>query len=364
MSEATGVLAGGMNGEVGLLAKERTIAGPGFNRWLVPPAALAIHLCIGMAYGFSVFWLPLSRAINAKSAIACPADMSFIARIVRDDLRLEDQRAGLDVHAVLRLPRRRGRDLGRLARARGPAQGGLRRGAAAGAAAWCLGAIGVYTHQLWLMWLGSGVIGGIGLGLGYISPVSTLIKWFPDRRGMATGMAIMGFGGGAMIGAPLADILMKHFATPTSVGVWETFVAHGGALLHLHDLRRLRLPHSGDRLEAGGLDAAAAEREEHDHHAPRARERGAQDAAVLADLVGAVPERDGGHRHHRHGLADAAGSVRRPADRRRRRVQRPDLGAEGPDRGDRGGLHRTAEPVQHRRAASSGPRCPTISAAS
>jgi MFS family permease len=93
---------------------------------------------------------------------------------------------------------------------------------------WCGGlgisAFGVSIHQLWLLWLGSGVIGGIGLGLGYISPVSTLIKWFPDRRGMATGMAIMGFGGGAMIGAPLADRLMKHFATATSVGVWETFL--------------------------------------------------------------------------------------------------------------------------------------------
>ena len=94
---------------------------------------------------------------------------------------------------------------------------------------WCGGlvisSLGIYTHQIWLMWLGSGVIGGIGLGLGYISPVSTLIKWFPDRRGMATGMAIMGFGGGAMIGAPLADKLMKYFATPASVGVWETFLA-------------------------------------------------------------------------------------------------------------------------------------------
>jgi len=88
-----------------------------------------------------------------------------------------------------------------------------------------MSAVGVYTHQLWMMWLGSGIIGGVGLGLGYISPVSTLIKWFPDRRGMATGMAIMGFGGGAMIGSPLADKLMKIFATPTSVGVWETFVA-------------------------------------------------------------------------------------------------------------------------------------------
>ncbi len=90
-----------------------------------------------------------------------------------------------------------------------------------------LSALGVHLHQIWLMWLGSGVIGGCGLGLGYISPVSTLIKWFPDRRGMATGMAIMGFGGGAMIGAPLADILMKHYATPTSVGVMETFLTLG-----------------------------------------------------------------------------------------------------------------------------------------
>jgi MFS family permease len=86
-------------------------------------------------------------------------------------------------------------------------------------------AFGVASHQLWIMWIASGLIGGIGLGLGYISPVSTLIKWFPDRRGMATGMAIMGFGGGAMIGSPLADKLMKHFATANSVGVWETFLA-------------------------------------------------------------------------------------------------------------------------------------------
>jgi MFS family permease len=87
-----------------------------------------------------------------------------------------------------------------------------------------ISALGIAMHQLWLMWLGSGVIGGIGLGLGYISPVSTLIKWFPDRRGMATGMAIMGFGGGAMIGSPLADMLMNAYRTPTSVGVWQTFL--------------------------------------------------------------------------------------------------------------------------------------------
>ncbi|MGH6820182.1 MAG: OFA family MFS transporter, partial [Methylocella sp.] len=90
-----------------------------------------------------------------------------------------------------------------------------------------MSAIGVRTHQLWMLWIGSGVIGGIGLGLGYISPVSTLVKWFPDRRGMATGMAIMGFGGGAMIGSPLANLLMDHFKTPVSVGVWQTFVVLG-----------------------------------------------------------------------------------------------------------------------------------------
>ena len=90
-----------------------------------------------------------------------------------------------------------------------------------------IGAFGIYVHQLWIMWLGAGVIGGIGLGLGYISPVSTLIKWFPDHRGMATGMAIMGFGGGAMIGAPLANMLINYFKTPTDVGVWQTFLVMG-----------------------------------------------------------------------------------------------------------------------------------------
>ena len=105
---------------------------------------------------------------------------------------------------------------------------GPRKAGVVAALCWCGGlcvsALGVHTHAIGLLWLGSGVIGGVGLGLGYISPVSTLIKWFPDRRGMATGMAIMGFGGGAMIGAPLADSLMRFFATPNSVGVAETFL--------------------------------------------------------------------------------------------------------------------------------------------
>jgi MFS family permease len=108
---------------------------------------------------------------------------------------------------------------------------GPRKAGVYAALCWCGGlmisAIGVRKHQLWMLWIGSGVIGGIGLGLGYISPVSTLVKWFPDRRGMATGMAIMGFGGGAMIGSPLANLLMNHFKTPVSVGVWQTFVILG-----------------------------------------------------------------------------------------------------------------------------------------
>jgi MFS family permease len=105
---------------------------------------------------------------------------------------------------------------------------GPRKAGVVAALCWCGGlvisAAGVHMHQLWMLWLGSGLIGGIGLGLGYISPVSMLIKWFPDRRGMATGMAIMGFGGGAMIGSPLADELMQHFATPANVGVAPTLL--------------------------------------------------------------------------------------------------------------------------------------------
>ena len=111
-------------------------------------------------------------------------------------------------------------------------------------------AVGVSLHQLWIVYLGYGVLGGIGLGLGYISPVSTLIKWFPDRPGMATGMAIMGFGGGAFIASPLSVWLMAKFSSPTHIGVAETFVVHGHHLSLLHDGRR------GDRAGAGaGLDA-------------------------------------------------------------------------------------------------------------
>jgi MFS family permease len=208
----------------GILAKERTNASAGFNRWLVPPAALCIHLCIGMAYGFSVFWLPLSKAIGLTRPVDCPAGMSFIASVFSSTCDWKVSTLGWMYTLFFVF-------LGSAAALWGGwlERVGPRRAAFVATLCWCGGlvisAFGVYVHQIWMLWVGSGVIGGIGLGLGYISPVSTLIKWFPDRRGMATGMAIMGFGGGAMIGSPLADRLMKYFATPDSVGVWQTFVA-------------------------------------------------------------------------------------------------------------------------------------------
>ncbi|MDV6226688.1 OFA family MFS transporter [Nitratireductor aquimarinus] len=220
MSAASETLTGAPAG--GFLDRERIIARPGFNRWLVPPAALAIHLCIGMAYGFSVFWLPLTQAIGISESVVCE-DMTLVGALFTTscDWRVSDLGWIYTLFFVL---------LGSAAAIWGGwlERAGPRKAGVVAAFCWCGGiavaALGVMMHQLWLMWLGAGVIGGIGLGLGYISPVSTLIKWFPDRRGMATGMAIMGFGGGAMIGAPLADMLMNTFKTADSVGVWQTFL--------------------------------------------------------------------------------------------------------------------------------------------
>src|SRR5579864_2140987 len=216
----TGTMPGASSG---ILDREHTIAKAGFNRWLVPPAALCIHLCIGMAYGFSVFWLPLSRSIGITQSKACP-DISLWQELFTTtcDWRVASMGWMFTLFFVV---------LGASAAIWGGwlERVGPRKAGVVAALCWCgglvLGAIGIIAHQLWMLWLGPGIIGGIGLGLGYISPVSTLVKWFPDRRGMATGMAIMGFGGGAMIGAPLADILMNHFRSPASVGVWQTFLA-------------------------------------------------------------------------------------------------------------------------------------------
>ncbi len=205
-----------------ILDRSRIIADAHFNRWLVPPAALAIHLCIGMAYGFSVFWLPMSKLLTGAAACkgglvteltatACNWSVPGVTYIFETFIVM------LGISAAIW-----GGWLERV----GPRKAGL-------AAAFCwggglmIGGYGVSIHQLWLVLLGCGFIGGIGLGLGYITPVSTLIKWFPDRRGMATGFAIMGFGGGALIGSPLAVELMKRFAHTGMSGVPMTMLTLG-----------------------------------------------------------------------------------------------------------------------------------------
>ena len=202
-----------------ILDRSRTVAGPGFNRWLVPPAALAIHLCIGMIYGMSVFWLPLTRSVGA----ACAAGSGLLQSLTATscDWTVPQLVVGFEIGIVF---------LGASAAIWGGwlERVGPRRAGVAASLCWSAGlavaALGIYLHQLWVLWLGMGALGGVGLGIGYISPVSTLVKWFPDRRGMATGMAIMGFGGGAMIGAPLATLLMGHFAGAGGSGVWQTFL--------------------------------------------------------------------------------------------------------------------------------------------
>ena len=230
----------------GILDKERTIAAAGFNRWLVPPAALCIHLCIGMAYGFSVFWLPLSRAIGLRAPKAC-LDITLAQELFTTTCDWKVASMGwmytlffvvLGVSAALWG--------GWLERA-GPRKAGV-VAALCWAGGLMLGAIAIYVHQLWLLWLGSGIIGGVGLGLGYISPVSTLVKWFPDRRGMATGMAIMGFGGGAMIGAPLADLLMNYFKGGDLRRRLGNLRSNGRDLFCVHDDRRIPLSASAGRM--------------------------------------------------------------------------------------------------------------------
>jgi len=194
-----------------ILDREHTVAAPGYSRWLVPPAALAIHMCIGQVYGFSVFNIPLTRVLGVSGSSP-------------DDWKLTSIALIFGVAIVF---------LGLSAAVFGTwlEKAGPRKAMFAAACCFCGGfaiaALGVKLHLFALVIGGYGVLGGIGLGLGYISPVSTLIKWFPDRPGMATGMAIMGFGGGAMIGSPLAVNLMKHFATASRTGVAETLLTMG-----------------------------------------------------------------------------------------------------------------------------------------
>ncbi len=170
-----------------VLDRERTVAGTGYNRWLIPPAALAVHLCIGQAYATSVY---KSSLVDHFGSSLTAIGIIFSIAIVMLGLSAAVFGTWVDT-------------------------GGPRRAMFAAACFWStgfmVGALGIATEQLWLVYLGYGFIGGIGLGLGYISPVSTLIKWFPDRPGLATGMAIMGFGGGAMIASPLSTWLLGKY---------------------------------------------------------------------------------------------------------------------------------------------------------
>ncbi|MBS0321788.1 MAG: OFA family MFS transporter [Proteobacteria bacterium] len=223
--DAAGVLSSTEGSGTGLLDKARTVAGPRFNRWLAPPAALAIHLCIGMAYGFSVFWLPMTKLVAAPDA-SC-ASQSFLTELFTTGCNWTVPMVSFTFTLFIFM-------LGVAAALWGGwlEHAGPRKSGFIAALCWgggmAVGGVGVAMHQLWLVWLGCGVLGGIGQGLGYITPVSTLIKWFPDRRGMATGFAIMGYGGGAMIGAPIAVALMSHFGNGNAAaGVAATLIAMG-----------------------------------------------------------------------------------------------------------------------------------------
>src|ERR1700704_1757807 len=182
---------------MGFFDRENTIASPGYNRWLFPPAALAVHLSIGQAYAFSVFKLPLTKVIGITAS--APGDWTQPSLAWIFSLAIFFLGASAAV-------------FGRWVERVGPRKTMF-------TAALCFGggfiisAVGIYLHEIWLLYVGYGVLSGCGLGIGYISPVSTLIKWFPDRPGLATGTAIMGFGGGALIGAPLAVALMKYYSS-------------------------------------------------------------------------------------------------------------------------------------------------------
>jgi MFS family permease len=193
---------------IAILDRARTIAKPGYSRWLVPPAALAVHLCIGQVYSLSVFNLPMTRLVGITQAAPEDWKLTSIAAIFSVAIVF------LGLSAAL---------FGKWLERVGPRKA-MFSAACCFSAGFLIAALGVQLHSFPILVFGYGVVGGIGLGIGYISPVSTLIKWFPDRPGMATGFAIMGFGGGAMIGSPLAVALMHHFAAPTSMGVAQTFV--------------------------------------------------------------------------------------------------------------------------------------------
>ena len=196
---------------MGFLDREATVANPHYSRWEFPVSAIALQMCIGQVYGFSVFNVPLTRLLGITKSVEGDWTIPQVGWIYTIALVM------LGFSAAV---------LGKWVERSGP-----RKTMVASALCFCgglwIGALGVYFHNIWLIYFGYGFVGGIGLGLGYIAPVSTLIKWFPDRPGMATGFAIMGFGGGALIGGPLGVQLMDRFKTSTSVGAGEAFLVMG-----------------------------------------------------------------------------------------------------------------------------------------
>ncbi|MBA2700170.1 MAG: OFA family MFS transporter [Chloroflexi bacterium] len=218
-----------------LLDRERTVASPGYNRWLIPPAALAVHLSIGEIYGFSVFKNPLvARFDSSLTAIGAIFSIGIVM------LGLSAAVSGTWVERV-----------------------GPRRAMFTAALCWsggfAVGALGVATKQLWLVYLGYGVLGGIGLGIGYISPVSTLIKWFPDRPGLATGLAIMGFGGGALIASPLSESLLSAYATKPEDAIVPAFLTLGVLYLIMMSLGAFTVRVPGEDWKPAGWTAPTAE---------------------------------------------------------------------------------------------------------
>ncbi|GAA3795570.1 OFA family MFS transporter [Streptomyces chiangmaiensis] len=178
------------------------VAPPGWSRWLVPPAALSVHLSIGQAYAWSVFKPPLESALHLNGTqSALPFQLAIVM---------------LGLSAAFG---------GTLVERNGP-RWAMTVALICFSSGFLLAALGAQTEQYWLIVLGYGFIGGIGLGIGYISPVSTLIKWFPDRPGMATGIAIMGFGGGALIASPWSAQMLQSFGTDHS-GIALAFLVHG-----------------------------------------------------------------------------------------------------------------------------------------
>jgi hypothetical protein len=320
------------------LDRSHSVAKPGYNRWLVPPAALAIHLCIGQIYAYSVFNKPMTQIIGITESTAQDWELTTLGWIFSIALFTLGASAAIFGKWLERVGPRKAMFASALCFSGG----------------FFVASLGVHLHQIWLIYLGHGVIGGIGLGLGYISPVSTLIKWFPDRPGMATGMAIMGFGGGAMIASPLSVSLMNHFKSAASVGVAETFLVMGALYFTfmMFGVFTVRVPAEG--WKPAGVDSQTLYREKpNDHYRSCGRRHGHPYAAVLFVIRHLDAQRNCGHRCIRTGVGDDPGDVLSSYRRR----------AHGRFGGGSRRLCRPLEFVQHAGALSSGHLYPTELAA-